>query len=72
MKENGKIVSASENCKNYKNCNAPVCPLNKESLEFCKTLPDEEMCEMWKERKWRMALPKEIRDHFQNAQILHC
>jgi len=36
---------ASDKCPRFNNCNAPLCPLDRESLEFGIWYPDEEICQ---------------------------
>lgn len=33
-----------EECNKWDNCNAPLCPLDSESLEHCVWYPGEEIC----------------------------
>jgi len=59
-----------EQCPNWSNCNTPVCPLDKDSTENTETNEGEEECKMWKDRKWRMALPKEVRKGIYDGKFL--
>jgi hypothetical protein len=41
-----------KNCKYYEFCNAPLCPLDEESLEEGIWYPDEEICKKRTSLKW--------------------
>jgi len=34
----------STDCKKFNTCEAPICPLDQESLEKCSWFPDEDIC----------------------------
>ena len=42
----------SEKCKYFEECSAPLCPFDKEGLEFGIWYPDEEVCRKRIARKW--------------------
>ncbi len=39
-----KVVSPAEGCPSFDNCSAPLCPLDKQSLEVGVWYPDEPIC----------------------------
>jgi hypothetical protein len=42
-----------QECKYFKECNAPLCPLMKEDLEKCVWYPDEKICKVLSHQKLR-------------------
>lgn len=40
------------NCKYYNTCSAPLCPMDKDSLEHCAWFPSEEICRCVPSPRW--------------------
>jgi hypothetical protein len=65
-----------EKCKYSDYCNAPLCPLDKESLEAGIWYPDEEVCRMKNPPKWIKNQKKIVKagaspDYYFDYQMLN-
>lgn len=69
---------SNDNCKNFEECNAPLCPLDEESLKYCIWYPDEDICNLrrfqtldWIKKQKLVARKHGSTDGFFNIRMLN-
>lgn len=48
LKEKEVMPMSYENCKNFEGCDAPLCPMDENSLKHCIWYPNEDICKLRK------------------------